>query len=86
MSDIKPKYQETQRISSRKKCLQNYTKAYSNFRKSNEKKKNPQRCHMGGKAYKGAKVTIISDLYSEIMQVRRDWSRIVKVLREEKQH
>ena len=86
MSDIKPKYQETQRISSRKKCLQNYTKAYSNFRKSKEKKKNPQRCHMGGKAYKGAKVTIISDLYSEIMQVRRDWSRIVKVLREEKQH
>ena len=41
---------------------------------------------MGGKAYKGAKVTIISDIYSEIMQVRRDWSKIVKVLREENQH
>ena len=41
---------------------------------------------MGGKAYKGAKVTIISDLYSEIMQVRRDWSKKLKVVREEKQH
>ena len=51
-----------------------------------EKEKNSKRCHMGGKAYKGAKVTIISDLYSEIMQVRRDLSKIVKVLREEKQH
>ena len=41
---------------------------------------------MGGKAYKGAKITIISDIHSEIMQVRRDCSKIVKVLREENQH
>ena len=56
------------------------------LQKFKEKEKNSKRRHMGGKAYKGAKVTIISDLYSEIMQVRRDWSKIVKVLREEKQH
>ena len=52
MSDIKPKYQETQKTSSRKKCLQNYTKAYSNFRHSKKKKKIPKDATWGEKPIK----------------------------------
>lgn len=85
MSYIKPKIQETQRTSSRKK-YKTTPRHIQTSESQRKRKKNPKRCHMGGKTYKGANETIISDFYSEIMQVRRDWSKILKVLREEKQH